>query len=156
MSKNKVKSGAPSGADEGALVRELQAGESFTDPHGVHENPIPADDTVGEQAAAAAARYKVSPEALAVLSSELDADGPPGTQTVRVRCVENSPRLGVMLYRDKGGEFLAERLTPRQMRDYSLAPGDTLTVLNLSSDDALRDFMAAAEMEPVANEGEAK
>jgi hypothetical protein len=96
------------------------------------------------------AQDKAFADRVASLTAEVDKAGPEGAQTVRLRCVDESPRLGVVLRR-QDGNCEAQRLVPRQMVDFTLNPGDHLVVCNLSGD-SLREFLRYADMAPAAGE----
>lgn len=96
------------------------------------------------------AQDKAFEDRVASFTAEVEKAGPAGAQSVRLRCVDDSPRLGVVLRR-QDGNCEAQRLVPRQMVDFTLQPGDHLVVCNLAGD-SLREFLRYADMAPVEGE----
>lgn len=116
----------------------------------------PAPDPELDPTAAAAVKDVETPPAAAPAPSaeptsleiELDKDQKPGEpQQVRLRAIQGSHRLGVVIRRRDGKGWTAQRLTHRAMLDITLEAGDTLAIVNLEGED-LRSFMHAAGILP--------
>lgn len=83
---------------------------------------------------------------------ELDRLQAECAQSLRVRANVNSHRLG-MVIRRANGDYQAEQIGHRAMKDIELQPGDQLLIAPLGAD-SLRDFLRMADMAPAAGQPE--
>lgn len=134
-----------------ARMKEASAQDSAqpTEP-AAGPNPGPTEEQMKAMREKLDAQDKAFEDRVASFTAEVEKAGPTGAQSVRLRCVDDSPRLGVVLRR-QDGNCEAQRLVPRQMVDFTLQPGDHLVVCNLAGD-SLREFLRYADMAPVEGE----